>query len=448
MKRIIACLLVFVMILAFAACGNNNEESKPEDSSAVDVSSENTPAESSEPESTPAEESTHESSVEPISEPVSEEPSEPEPELPDYIPGFVYVAGQLLGMRPTDADSIRLTKINDAPEAGDVVCFTPEFGDSIAVEGETYEDYAILVVQYDTETFSYRKKQVINLDNKTDKSNVAIPDDGFVVAIHKDQKKPLAALGRVKDDVEIYPSNFQPKDFSYTVKKTDEEFEIDGVVGPEWDDYLVDEINETNPNWDYRQFEKNNYGITANNYLAYNDKGVYLAVVVNSADSKWMPNVAQNAGGMWAFTCIQVNTCDQSPLSDYMLEHAQGGYDTTAVGEDHLRQYGFSGSADGNSYSCVWMGGSHATVGEGVVYSCIIDPEYETITYEVFFPYEEINIDPAEVTSGFEFSISISINCSSEEDQKANIWKNIRSRNGGGIIGMNEFSKMPVCTIE
>ncbi len=447
MKRIIACLLVFVMILAFAACGNNNEESKPEDASSVDAS-ENTPVESSEPESVPADESEPaESSDEPAEE-SSEEPSEPAPELPDYIPAFVYVTGQVLKMQPTDAAAIRITKMNDVPEVGDVVCFTPEFGSSIKVEDETYADYAIFVVEYSNDEFMYKKKQIINVDDTADKSDVAIPDDGFVLAIHKYQKKPLAALALVKDDVEIYPSNFQPKDFSYTVKKTDEEFEIDGVVGPEWDDYIVDEINETNPNWDYRQFEKNNYGITANEYLAYNDKGVYLAVVVNSADSKWMPNVAANAGQMWAYTCIQVNTCDQSPLSEYMLEHAQGGYDSTSVGEDHLRQYGFSGSDDGNSYSCVWMGGSHATVGEGVVYSCVIDPEYETITYEVFFPFEEINIDPEEVTSGFEFSISVSINCSSEDDQKAGKWMNIRSRNGGGIIGMNEFSKMPVCTIE
>lgn len=445
MKRILACLLVFVMIFAFAACGDNNEESKPTDSSS-EISTESKSGESSEIPSTPDEKSEEESSEEPSEEESSEEVSEPE--LPAYIDGFVYVAGQLYGMAPTAKESIRLTKMNDIPEAGDVVCFTPEFGTSIKVDGETYADYAILVVEYDKDTFSYLKKQIISVDDSTDKSDIAIPDDGFVVAIHKDQAKPLAALSYVKDDVEIYPSNFQPKEFAYTVHKTDSEFTIDGIIDEEWDDFVVDEIDETNDNWDYRQFEKNNYGITATQFMAYNEKGVYLAVRVNAVDPAWMPGInSSNVGNMYSYTCIQVNVCDQSPLSEYMLKHAQHAIDGTAVKEDHLRQYGFSGSESGENFACVWMGGSHSALGNGIDYSCLIDNDSQTVTYEVFFPWEEINVDPKEVVEGFEFSISISINCSTAEDIKNGQWRNIRARNGGGIIGMNEFSKMPVCTI-
>ena len=46
-------------------------------------------------------------------------------------------------MAATDKGSIRLTKINDIPEAGDVVAFTPEFGSTIEVDGETYINITI-----------------------------------------------------------------------------------------------------------------------------------------------------------------------------------------------------------------------------------------------------------------------------------------------------------------
>lgn len=447
MKKFLAFMLVFVMVFAFAACNNDKtEESKPAES--VAAPAESTPAEESKPEEP---EPSVEPSVEPSSEPVEEssepveESSEPAPELPDYIPAFVYVSGQLYDMRATSADSIRLTKIDDIAEVGDVACFTPEFGTSIYVDGEDYADYAILVVEYDKTTYSYQMKQVIKLDDNTDKSNVEIPADGFVVAIHKYQEAMLKVLDKVGDK-EIYPSNFQPYNYTYDVKNTDTPFVIDGVVGDEWSDYRIDSIDETNPNWDYRQFDlKEDSPITADYYMAYDDTGIYFAVVVNAEQCKWMPGINEdNATSMWSYTCIQVNTCDQSPVSEYMLEHAQfGSGDQLSVSEDHVRQLGFSGGDDGGSYACVWMGGSHTKLHDNVSYVCIFDAENEIITYEVYLPYEEINIDPAEIGPGYEFSISISINSSIDS-----AWKNIRARNGGGIIGMNEFSKMPVCVMQ
>ncbi len=447
MKKLLAFMLVFVMVFAFAACNDvSNDESSNDVSSTAPQSSQDDKSVAAEPSSEPASEepSVEESSEEPSVEP-SEEPSkEPEPELPAYIDGFVYVDGMKLAMAPTDAASIRLTKINDVPVAGDVVCFTPEFGTSIAIDGEDYSDYAILVVEYNAEEYQYRKKAIYNLEDTADKSNIEIPADGFVVAIHKDQAKPLAALAKVKDDVEIYPSNFQPYDFSYEVKKTETPFEIDGTIGEEWRDFLVDSIDETNPSWDYSQFDlQTDSPITADYYLAYSDTGIYIGVVVNTPACKWMPGITKdNCGSMYSYTCIQVNTCDQSPLSEYMLKHGQGGIDKTSYNEDHLRQYGFSGSESGESYSKVWMGGTHTTIGEDAKYCAIFDEANEVITYEVYLPYEEINIDPAEIGVGFEFSVSISINSTTTE---GGAWKNIRARNGGGIIGMNEFTKMPVC---
>ena len=436
MKKVVAMLLVFVLAFAFVACNNNTDDTSKPDPASSAAPAESKPEEKSEEaskeDSKPAEESSKaEESSEEESQP--EESSEPGPELPEYNDAFVYVAGQNLNMTEKDSASIRLTKINDTPEAGDVVVFTPEFGSTIEVDGETYADYAILVVEYNPELYKYYKKEIINLDSDADKSKIAIPSDGFVVAIHKDQAKPLAALKLVKDDVEIYPYGFQPITFAYDVKKTDAPFEIDGVLDERWSDFLIDDIKEDNVNWDFSQFEKNDFSITAQYYMAYSDTGVYFAVVVNTTSCGFMPGIsASNGGDMYKYTCIQVNTLDQSPLSEYMLANAG------------LQ----NGSDDGNSYHVIWWGGSHPTLSEDAEYAVIYDNALETVTYEVYLPYEEINIDPAEIGPGYKFSISISINSSSKEDVKADKWKNIKARNGGGIIGMNEFTKMPVCTMQ
>ncbi len=453
MKKVVAMLLVFVLAFVFVACNNNTDDTSKPDSASSAAPAESKPEEKSEEaskeDSKPAEESSKaEESSEEESQP--EESSEPGPELPAYNDAFVFVEGQVYGMTATDKGSIRLTKINDVPEAGDVVVFTPEFGSTIEVDGETYADYAILVVEYNRELYKYYKKEIIDLDSDADKSKVAIPSDGFVVAIHKDQAKPLAALKLVKDDVEIYPNGFQPITFAYDVKKTDTPFEIDGVLDERWSDFLIDDIDENNANWDFSQFEKNDVSITAQYYMAYSDTGVYFAVVVNTTSCGFMPGISEtNGGNMYSYTCIQVNTCDQSPLSDYMLAHAiYNGSVHTAADEDHVRQYGFSGSDDGKSYHVIWWGGSHPELSTDAKYAVIYDKALETVTYEVYLPYEEINIDPAEIGPGYEFSISISINSSTVEDVEAKKWKNIKARNGGGIIGMNEFTKMPVCTMQ
>ncbi len=443
MKKLTALFLVFVLVFAFAACGDNDTTSTPDASSQASTDASN-PAS--------AEASDDESSVDDTSDVNSEETSEPAPELPDYIDGFVYVAGEKYDMKPTDSSAIRLTKINETPGYGDVVCFTPDYGSTIQADDQTYEDFAILVVEYVKDKFNYYKKQIIPVDDTTtDKAAIEIPEDGYVVAIHEAQEMGLAALEKVKDDVIIYPSNFNPYDYSYNVLRVETPFEINGVIGAEWDPYLVDEIDETNPSWDYSQFDKNDYGITANYFLAYSDAGVYIGVKVNTAACVWLPNISVGtAQDMWKKTCIQVNVLDQSPLSDYMLKNAQmgstGTWGALAIREDHMRQYGFSGSDSGESYVYAFMAGSHALVNEEAKYACIFNEAEETITYEVFLPWEEINVDPEEVVKGFEFSVSVSINSTTSTESDAK-WANIRARNGGGIIGMNELTKMPVCKI-
>jgi len=50
------------------------------------------------------------------------------------------------------------------------------------------------------------------------------------------------------------------------------------------------------------------------------------------------------------------------------------------------------------------------------------------------------------VEAGKEFGLSISINSTNEADDKATPrkWKNIKYRDGGGIILRNDWTKIPV----
>ena len=72
--------------------------------------------------------------------------------------------------------------------------------------------------------------------------------------------------------------------------------------------------------------------------------------------------------------------------------------------------------------------------------------EAQTTTYEVSIPWAGIGIE--NVDAGTEFGFSVSINSTNEEDDAAGTWKNITLRDGGGIIGRNDLSKVPVATIE
>lgn len=151
---------------------------------------------------------------------------------------------------------------------------------------------------------------------------------------------------------------------------------------------------------------------------------------------------------MYSYECIQVNVVDQSPLSDYMLENFDYVANAKAATEGHIRQYGFAASSnEGNeTLSVVWMAKDDAAkkfTGECKV---VRNDDDKTTTYEVAIPWAEIGLD--KVDSGTEFGFSISINSTNEADIEAGTWKNITLRDGGGIIGRNDWSKIPVATIE
>ena len=46
-----------------------------------------------------------------------------------------------------------------------------------------------------------------------------------------------------------------------------------------------------------------------------------------------------------------------------------------------------------------------------------------------------------------ELGLAFSVNSTNESDISKNVWKNITARNGGGIIGRNDYAKIPVITL-
>lgn len=442
MKKVIASILAVVMLLFLVACGTTEG-----DESSAAASS--TPASTSKDESkTTSSDSDDESST--ASSDTSSEESDPGPELPAYLTNFVsFAEARTPTLKATDKTSVRLTKIDEAPVEGDIVLFTNAYGDTIAADDETYADFAIVVFEYDHDVFTYVQKSLAEVGEDDTKAETAIPEDGFVLAISSLQTQALANLKNITDKSIVHVHGVQTlavDEYGITVNKIETAPTIDGVVTEdEWGTPVWD-VDEDNKYWSYSSFEKNNYYATAKIYARCDDKNLYFAVVVDSP-YHYCPLDQSGAGGMYSYECIQVNIADQSPLSDYMLENFDWAVNKKSSEEGHIRQYGFAASSnEGNeTLSVVWMAAADQAKFTG---NCKVvrDEDNKATTYEVSIPWAEIGLD--KVDSGTEFGFSISINSTNEADIEDGTWKNITLRDGGGIIGRNDWSKIPVATIE
>ncbi len=435
MKKIVALLLAAMMLFVLVACDTTTDESSSPAGASNTSSTASADDESSEPE---------ESSV-PDESDTSDDTSQPEEDpLPEYLQNFVSFADALTTtLTANDSTSVKLTKINEAPVEGDIVLFTKAYGETIEAGDETYEDFEIVVFEYQHDKFTYVRTADIAVGEDDSKATTAIPEDGFVLAVSSLQTQAIANLKNYSADSVVHVYGVQIADVGFTVQKIDTAPTIDGSVSEdEWGApiFVVDEKNEL---WAYSKFKVNEYYATADVYARCDDENLYFAVVVESP-YHYCPLTADNPTGMWEYECIQVNVVDQSPLSDYMLEHFNRETDKTAETEGHVRQYGFAVSSDtGETLSTVFVGTSTEFTGEACVTR---DSENTLTTYEVAIPWSEIGVESTE--SGTQFGLSFSINSTNEEDNAKGTWKNIVLRDGGGIINRNDWSKIPVATIE
>ena len=447
MKRLMTLLLAVVMVFCLAACA---EDPAPAESSAPATSSQagtSEDASSEAPESSATEES---SEAEPSTEPSEDESSE-EPvldyEVAEYITQYVSWKGSignggLVSLRGTDGTSIRLTALNTGVVDGvaSIVAFNSDYAESTIESAEgTYEDYEVFVMEYDHATYSYKVTASYDLE-AADKDAVEIPVDGYVLAIHKHFEKELNGIKATDFSKDI----FYPHGFRATSDLDAEIYEgtitVDGNVSADEYGDAIWVIEQSNELVSYEQFSDGNYYSTAEVYLAYDETNLYIGVVVNSPYHINTITEA-NAGDMYNSECIQVNVTSADPTGEYIYANWDNVVNGVAAQSNVVRQYGFCVNESGDTIKCLWMGNAAQENSET---KCVRDAENQLTIYEAKIPFADCGAEGETIsgTAGTVFGFSVSINSGD-----GNNFKNIYFRDGGGIIGLNDWSKIPTITL-
>lgn len=429
MKKILAFVLLFALVFAFSACqtdtdteSGNTSSVKPGTSSTASVGQTSSTETASKEAS-----SAGTSSADDVSDPGSK---------PEFISQFVSAA-PLDPAKPVNAsspDSIRLTAINaEQPAAGDIVLYTSDYGDTVTVP----ETFAVAEFTYRQDIFGYAKSAFRQPGEVTE---AEVPDDGFLILADQTQKQYVDRLKAIKDDASVFPYGLHLSEVDYEVKKVSSAPEIDGAFHEsEWKDYRIDGIDAENELWSYAQFEKDTYFATADYYVGYDNDYLYLCVVVNSA-YHYCPITTDKPNDMWQYECIQVKVSSESPAGEYIAQNFDHVANNKAVKEGIVRSYGFA--ANDNNETCFYEGGILTTFGGKA--GCSRDDDEQLTVYEVAIPWAEFEITPE---AGMQLGLTFSVNSTSEEDFNKGLWKNITYRCGGGVIGRNDWSKIPVITL-
>ncbi len=447
MKKFLVMLLAFAMVLCFAACDDTADTSSTPATS-TDASSEaaSSEAASSEAVSSEEESSEVESSEEESSEEESQTTADGE-EIAAFISQFFSYEGTIgnstVGVLNTGAKSVRLTALNTGVVDGvaGIHAFTTDYeeADIYSADG-TYDNYEVFVFEYDHESWGCKLSETYALDAE-DKGAIAIPEDGFVVAVHKHFADYITAI-KAAAETDI----FTPYGFRSTSEMDTEILAgtptIDGKIEDgEWGDAVWLYDAETSY-ISYEQFDNKvpdeGYYSTAEVYLNYDAEYLYIGVLV---DSPYHYNnfTPDSCGGMYDQECIQVNICSADPKGEYIMNnwdnHQQ--HANAAPGAGVIRQYGYGVNGEGESLKCAWMGGevtNHQVV-------CTRDNDTQSTVYEVAIPLAEILYEETALVgeAGTVMGISISINSGRE----GYTFLNYYMRDGGGIIGRNDWSKVP-----
>ena len=440
MKKLLALSLAAILMLALAACGGDetsindesngavseNGESSPDESNPADESDESAPADESD-ESDPADESE-----------VVDNPSEDENTIPEFISNFVSWKKLWTDLRATDSTSIQLTAVNEDAGYGDVALYTYDYAnDKVVVKNGNYADYAFLIAEYDEAVFSCSKSKLYTVGSLTDNSALTVPDDGFIIAAHKDQSVMVARLSECPEDVSLFAAGVQVCDVNYSINKLSSAITIDGKIESAWNNHLIDHIDSSNPNWSYLNFDNNDYYTTADYYVTYDSENIYLAVAVSSPFHH-CPISPAEPGGMYAYECIQVKLTTVSPKSDYILENYDHVINKTANDDGKVRAYGFAVNDDGET--CYYENSGVSKEFKGSV-ACTRDDSAQLTVYEISIPWSSLDLDPAEVKT---FGLTFSVNSTNETDVQNGTWRNLVLRDGGGVINRNDCAKTHV----
>ena len=468
MKKYLILFLILSVVLCFVSCGGSEDtpsasSEEPGTVSEVPSSAESAAASSEEPAPASSEEITASSEEESKEESV-EVSEEPGIDVADFITQYVSfgatiddVGEALIKARCTDATSVRVTGVNEGAvdDIASVLVFNFDYnGFTIASEKGSYDDYAVYVLEYNPKTFHYEKTQSYKVEDEG-KDSVKIPDDGFVLAIHSYFDDYIKAVDATAEGQAFFPHGFRATNIAdaripkKTVTVDGNVGDLDHVEGGRVRRLAVDgEVTEEEYGgltWDivpdsglanFAQFEVENYYASGKVHFCYDDDYLYVGVIVSSPYHN-NPLTQDNASGMWKYECIQINTTSVSPAGEYFFENWDNAVNSKAVNDGMVRQYGFAVNDEGESISCVWIP-SGATFGGETV--CVRDDGNQTTVYEAKIPWNEVigDIEPKE---GTVLGVSISLNAGNDT------FKNILLRDGGGIIGLNDWTNVPVITL-
>lgn len=436
MKKFLAILLVCVLAMSFVACGGGDEESNPTFSTA---SKDNT---SSKVESSKTESSKAESSA------ASSETSE-DPNAVKFTNKFIswgdYTQTMRVKVRATDATSLKLSQVNEpVVDKGNAV-FTSAYGRTIEADGQDYANFAVAVFEYNHEKFSYLKKSFAKAGEADPKT--AIPEDGFVVVIWKEQTDKINSIEAADNTFAFFPHGFAANTGLDTkIKSTATAPVLDGKVNSGEYGNVVWDIKPDNKLVSYVQFELNNYYATAQVFMTYDAENLYLGVIVDSPEH-YNILTQDNAGDMYNYECIQFNLCGYGSDSEFISTHYDHAIDQTAENQNAIRQYGFAVNDDGETLTHIWMPKNIVVADANFEAKCTRDDAAGKTYYEARIGWDELGSEehPIEApVKGDEIGLSISINCGGENSE----FKNIFLRDGGGIIGINDWTKIPTITLD
>lgn len=428
MRKALALLLAAALLLtaafALAACGEDETDAGSSSSSADSSSKSST----SSKDASSASASSKETSSEAAS-------SDPGTSAPSFISNFLSFGTVDTKVSATSNNAVRLTGIDVPPEEGAIVLYTPDCEE--LPEADALAEFAYAVFDYNHEVFGYVKTAFYAVGEAEDPE---VPADGFAVAAHSSQGTYIKRLQELDETTTVFPHGMHISALDYSVKKATASPTIDGSFNEsEWGAYRIDNVDSTNDLWSYAQFEKDNYYSTASYYVTYDDEYLYLCVLVSSP-YHYCPITTAKATDMWQYECIQVKVSSEAPDSEYMLTNFDHVANPKAVNDGILHSYGFA--ANDNNETCYYESGKITTF-PGLA-GCSRDDATQQTVYEVAFPWSEFELTPEE---GMRLGLTFSINSSNEDDLANSIFKNLIYRCGGGVIGRNDWSKLPTITL-
>lgn len=439
MKKLLAILLVCIFAFSVVACDNSGDTSSDatfQNSSVATSKEESSEAVSSEAASSDA------ASSEATSSDTSSETSEPvvEEDVIQFISWKGPFYNNIQSARDTDGTSLELNVINKEVPAGKNGAFNYLYGETVSVDA----DHAAFTFTYNHAVWGYVRSEYAAAGEAKD---VAIPADGFVAVVAKENVDKIDAINAVTSDVIFFPHGFKGSNgLDATIMKAEATPAIDGKVDEAEYGLAIWEINPESQYFSYAQFEVNNYNAVGKVYMTYDADNLYIGIVMDTPDHY----CSGNAGDLWKETAVQFNVSAAAPSGDYLFEKWFQDNNSDVANQDAynsrtVRQYCVGYDATNNVEVVTWYfpNGDDNKAYKG-------SREGQITTYEIAIPWTDLGaVDaPVAVEAGTQIGFGLCINSGNEETAAGEgKLQTITMRDGGSVIGVIDHTKMADITL-